>query len=318
MKKIYSILITILIVTYIFLLFMNTEEVLFSVKSALDIWKTNIFPSLFPFLIIAHIMIDFGFIELFKELLKPLMHILKLNPNASFVLAMSLISGSPSNAKYIKELYEKSLINKKEAEKTLTFTFFSSPLFIIGTVGTLYLKDAKTATLILLIHIFSNLIVALIFKKYYISTISEKNINIKLAISQMIKIQKKQKLSTSIVKSIHQSLSTMIMILGSITFIFIITATLSNLMPENIYLNASIKGILEVTQGLKAVSLLEIPMIYKGCLSIMLLSFGGISIYIQIISILSDTDISTFPYFIARMLHSAISGFLFFIIFPFY
>ena len=76
-------------------------------------------------------------------------------------------------------------------------------------------------------------------------------------------------------------------------FIYIITSVLIPLLPQNPYINATIKGILEITQGLIATSNLNIDMHYKGTLSIMLLSFGGISIYIQIISILSDTDLNT-------------------------
>ncbi len=318
MKKIYSLFITSCIIIYIFLLFRNTEQVLLAAKNAIDIWKNNIFPSLFPFLIISHIMIDFGFIELFKEILKPLMSFFKLNPNSSFILAMSLISGSPSNAKYIKELYNKNLISKEEAEKTLTFTYFSSPLFIIGTVGILYLNNIKIAILILGVHIFSNLVVVFLFRNYHISKIPNKEINIKSAMINMLKIQKNTKISVSIIKSIQESLTTMILILGSVTFIFILTAALSSILPNHPYINATIKGILEVTQGLQAISLLEIPINYKGCLSIMILSFGGISIYIQIISILSDTDINTIPYLIARIFHSSISGILFYLIYPFF
>jgi sporulation integral membrane protein YlbJ len=305
-----------MIFLFIFLLFQNTKEVLISVRMGIDIWKNNIFPSLFPFFIISHIMIDFGFIELFKELFRPIMNHLKLNVNASFILAMSLLSGSPSNAKYTKELYKKGLLKKEEAEKVLTFTYFSSPLFILGTLGIVYLQNEKVAIWILIIHVLSNFIVAYLFKNYYISPPSNEKMNIKNSISNMIEIQKQKKISVSIVHSIQESLSTMVLILGSVVFIFIVTSSLSTFFPSNPYLASTIKGILEVTQGLQATSILDIPMRYKGTLSIMLLSFGGISIYIQIISILSDTDIRTFPYLIARIFHAAIAGSIFYIVYP--
>ncbi len=143
MKKLSSFFISFLLISSIFFLFKNTSIVLESVTKGMEIWKKNIFPSLFPFFILAHIMIEYGFVELFKELLKPLMLLFKINPNASFVLAMSILSGSPSNAKYTKELYQKGLLSKREAEKVLTFTFFSSPLFILGTLSLLYLQNKK-------------------------------------------------------------------------------------------------------------------------------------------------------------------------------
>lgn len=298
------------------MLFKSTRIVLESVVRGIDIWKNNIFPSLFPFLIISHIMIEYGFIHLFKEIFNPILSLFKLNSSASFVLAMSIMSGSPSNAKYTKELYLKNKLTKDEAEKTLTFTYFSSPLFILGTLSLLYLKDIKVGYLILFVHIISNFFIGLIFRNYGIPSKNDKT-DIKLGIKKMLTEQKSKKLSTVIVNSIKESLSTIFLILGSIIFIYIVTSTLQNIIPNNPYFNASIKGILEVTQGLFYTSLLNIDMRYKATLSIMLLSFGGISIYIQIISILSDTDLSTKPYIVARVLHSAISGMLLYLIYPF-
>lgn len=316
MNKLKSILLNSCILFFILMLFKNTKEVLESVIKGIDIWKNNIVPALFPFFIISHIMIDFGFVHLFKEILKPILSLFKTNSNASFVLAMSLLSGSPSNAKYTKELYLRGDLNKEEAEKTLTFTFFSSPLFILGTLSCLYLKNMKVGILILIIHIFSNFIIGILFRNYGTYRQNE-NINIKKGFKDMLLEQKNKKIMVVIVKSIKESLSTCFLILGSIIFIYVVTSTLSDLIPTNTYINATIKGVLEVTQGLLETSLLDIPMRFKGTLSIMLLSFGGISIYIQIISILSDTDLSTFPYICARILHSAISGILFFFFYPF-
>lgn len=298
------------------MLFKNTNDVLSSVIKGMEIWKNNIFPSLFPFFIISHIMIEFGFIHLFKELLKPILSLFKLNASAAFVLAMSLLSGSPSNAKYTKELYKRGDLTKEEAEKTLTFTFFSSPLFVLGTLSLLYLKNRKVGFVIFVIHVLTNLLIGLIFRNYGSPSKIEK-VNIKEGIRKMMLEQKQKKMTNIIVKSIKEGLSTCFLILGSIVFIYIVTSALKDFLPNNPYLNASIRGILEMTQGLVATSYLDMDMRYKGTLSVMLLSFGGISIYIQIISILSDTDLNTKPYIVARMLHSAISGILFYWIYPF-
>jgi sporulation integral membrane protein YlbJ len=311
MKQKYSIFISLFIIIFIFLLFKNTNIVLSSVIKGMDIWKNNIFPSLFPFLIISHIMIEYGFIELFKEIFKPIMHLFKINSNASFILAMSILSGSPSNAKYTKELYLKGLISKGEAEKVLTFTYFSSPLFILGTLSLTYLNNFKVGMIILISHYLSNFIIAFLFRNYCESSDKNYKINLNNAFNNMLKIQRSKNISNIIVKSIKESLDVTLLILGSVTFIFIVTAALNDIMPNNVYLNATIKGFLEMTQGLQAISVLNIDIFHKGLLSVMVLSFGGISIYIQIISILSDTDLSTYPFLFSRILHAFISSILF-------
>ncbi len=313
MKKYFSIFISFVLISSIFFLFKNTSLVLESVIKGMEIWKKNIFPSLFPFFIIAHIMIEYGFIELFKELFKPLMRFFKVNPNASFVLAMSILSGSPSNAKYTKELYQKGLLSKGEAEKVLTFTFFSSPLFILGTLSLTYLQNRSLGLLLFVCHYLSNFLIALLFRNYSpsSSTGQDSKIHLKKAIGQMWQTQKKKNIAVIIVKSIKEALDVMLLILGSVTFIFIVTAVVQDFLPTNEYINATIKGILEMTQGLQSLSVLPLSSFHQGLLSVMILSFGGISIYIQIISILSDTDINTTPFLIARILHAGLSGCLF-------
>ena len=53
----------------------------------------------------------------------------------AFALAMGITSGYPVGAKVAKDLYNNKLCTKIEAERLLSFTNSSGPLFIIGTVG---------------------------------------------------------------------------------------------------------------------------------------------------------------------------------------
>ena len=70
-----------------------------------------------------------------------------------------------------------------------------------------------------------------------------------------------------------------------------------------------------MTQGLKYVSMLNIPLKLKSVLTTMFLSFGGISVHMQIISILSDTKIKYLPFLTARLLHAAIAGIMVYLLF---
>ena len=95
------------------------------VLEAIDIWINNIIPSLLPFYILSEFLINYGFVDLFSYLTNNITYSLfKINGEASFVLILSLLSGTPSNAKYIKMLRDKSLINDMEGTKLLTFTHF--------------------------------------------------------------------------------------------------------------------------------------------------------------------------------------------------
>ena len=69
-----------------------------------------------------------------------------------------------------------------------------------------------------------------------------------------------------------------------------------------------------MTNGLSMINKLEFNLISKACLSTFFISFGGLSIHLQVMSILSDYKINYFIYLIARLLHGGISALLVFLI----
>lgn len=296
----------------------GSDTVLKAVEFALDIWKSNIFPSLFPFFMLSEFLIHYGFVELVSELFRNVMQkVFHINGYASFVFIMSIISGFPSSAKYTRELYLNGKLNKEEASKLLTFTHFSNPLFILGTVSILFLKNKEVGILILLCHYIVNIIIGLIFRNYAPSEYQYEKTSIKKAILMMHK--KRVASATSFGKVISTAVSntiqTLLLILGTVTVFLIITTIIDNNLPLNQYYQAIINGMVEMTQGLKYVSLLEIPLKLKSVLTVMILSFGGLSVHIQMLSILSDTDIKYLPFLTARLLHSALSGLLLYFLF---
>ena len=110
-------------------------------------------------------------------------------------------------------------------------------------------------------------------------------------------------------------INTLLLIFGVVTFFLVITTILDNIFNLSNYYQSILNGIFEMTQGLKYVSLLSIPLKIKGTLSVMFISFGGICVHMQIVSILSDTKIKYFPFFVARVIHASISSILFYFLF---
>lgn len=319
MKKIIETIIIIsILIFFSFQILTHPELTINTVLSALDIWKTSIFPSLFPFFILSELLIQYGFVELISELFKNIMlKTFKINGYASFVFIMSLISGFPSSAKYTRELYLDKKLNEFEATKLLTFTHFSNPLFILGTVSIIFLKNKEIGYLILICHYISNIIIGLLFRNYYPSKYKYEKSSLKKAVLSMHK--KRLTNTTSFGKMIsnviNNTIQTLLLILGTITIFLIITSTIDNNININFYYQAILNGTIEMTQGLKYISILNIPLKIKSILATMFLSFGGISVHIQIISILSDTKIKYLPFLAARLLHAAMAGIMVYLLF---
>lgn len=314
MKKIIiSIIIMLLLMFTTFEILSESKTIMNAVSYSFDIWINNIFPSLFPFFVLSEILINFGFVELISELFKPIFtKLFKINSNASFIFVMSLLSGFPSNAKYTRELYLSGKINEKEASKILMFSHFSNPLFILGTISISFLNDKKLGLLIMFSHYISNVIIGLIFRNYNKSDIENSNFSIKNSILKMHykRINNNKKIGTIISTSLTNSINTLLLLLGVITTFSIITTIIDNNFHPNLLNKSIISGILEMTQGLKHVSLLNISNYYKAILITAILSFGGLSVHTQIISIIGDTKIKYTPFFIARILHVLISVFI--------
>lgn len=304
MKK----LIMYLLVIIMFLILKNSSIVINTVIYSVNLFKASIFPSLFPFFIISELLINYGFIDYLSNIFKSLMlKIFKINPNCSFILFMSMISGFPSNSKYTKDLYLKGEINEMEASKILMYTHFSNPLFIMGAISITFLHDKKAGFIILLIHYLSNFIIGILSRNFIKTPISDK----------IVKKNTTNNFSYILSKAIINSFNTLFLILGTIIIFQIITNLTSEILPLNDYFKAIISGILEMSSGIYNISLLNIPLKNKCTLIGMILSFGGISVHMQIKSILSDTKIKYYPFFIARLIHSAITGLLMFYLFDF-
>ena len=319
MKYFKSTLIMIFLIFLCFEILTESNSILNSVTFSLDIFKKNIFPSLFPFFVLSNLMIKYGFVELIGNFSKGFMNkLFKINGKCAFIFIMSIISGNPSNAKYTRELYLNNDINKYEATKILSYSCFASPLFILVTTTTL-LGNKKIGFLILICHYLSNIIIGIILRFYHPSKKEDKT-NLKYCIRKMHekRISNKENFGQIITNSLIESINNLLLIMGVITISLVLTTIIDNNISLNSTLQSILNGFIEMTQGLKYISIEPLSLKLKTTLFTMILSFGGLSVHMQIMSILSDTDIKYLPFLISRIVSSLISSLLIFILFDFY
>ena len=230
---------------------------------------------------------------------------------------MSIISGNPASAKYTKDLYIDGKINKFEATKILCFSCFTSPLFILGTVS-VFLNNKEVPLLILICHYISNLIVGIIIRFYHPSKYDRSSLKKAVNDMHMKRISNKDSFGVIITNSLTNSINTLLMILGSITVCLVITTIINNNLTLNSTVQSLFNGFIEITQGLKYIGLEAIPLKLKCVLTVMIISFGGISVHLQIMGILSDTDIKYLPFLCSRVFCSLCSGLLVYFLFDFW
>ena len=161
----------------ILLILLNSTTISNNILLSFNICFNNLFPSLIPFMLLSNILIKYNIIDELNDIFKFLTtKIFKVNKSSSFAIIMSMISGTPSNSKYLKDLYDNKLINIFDIEKCLKFCHFNNPIFIVNTIGLTFFNNKKIGLIILISHYLSSFLIGIIFKNKKYIKIEENNL----------------------------------------------------------------------------------------------------------------------------------------------
>ncbi|MEG1899960.1 MAG: hypothetical protein RR161_00165 [Bacilli bacterium] len=316
-RKTTSILIISTLLIILMSLLTNSNIVILTVIDSFYMFINNVFPTLFVFFIISDLLINFGFSELISELFKnSFAKIFNIKKESVYIFIISLISGFPGSSKYIKDMLDNGLIDIKDATKLLTFTHFSNPLFIIGTIGISFLNNKFIGFLILIAHYLGAIIVGILFRNFYKKEIAMEKVSFYFAINNMHKKRiSNHKFIKILSNSILNAFNTLTLIFGLITVFSLINNIFINNFITNNYFKIIISGLLEFTNGLKLLSISNLNRLSKALLACSFISFGGFCVHLQVFSILSDYNINYFTYLCSRIVHLLISFIILIILF---
>lgn len=291
-KKYQTNIIIIFLIILLCLYLLNSPLVIKSILDYTKLFLEKLFPASFIFFIISSLLIDYNFIEIISNYLH-------INGAIFYVVMMSLISGFPSGSKYIKDLLKRKIISEKLANYLIIFTHFPNPIFILGSVSILF-KNEKYALYILISLIISNIIIGIILRP------KEKEIII---------YQKNSKTNFSfyLSKAIKDSIKTLILIYGTSVFFYLIIAIINHYIKLPLYSYILANGLFDLTKGIFLTSLIKNDFI-KALFIILFTSFGGISINMQVKSIISDTNIKYYNFLIGRLFQFILSVLIFLLI----
>ncbi|MBQ2917517.1 MAG: sporulation integral membrane protein YlbJ [Clostridia bacterium] len=301
----------------IFLLIFSNAN-LSSAKAGLALWANSVIPSLLPFFIATELLGYTNIISVLGKLLNKLMRPLFNVPGeGAFPFIMGIISGYPMGAKIVSNFKAQGICTDEEAERLLAFTNNSGPLFIIGTVGIGLFKDTSIGILLFITHILACLTVAFLFRFWKSSKRYEKKGDSPLFSQPPVSISN---LGEVLATSIMSAINTIFLIGGFIVLFSVVISILQNsgvldtvsrlihpiLNILNIPLsfdNEIFTGLLEVTNGVCNIANITNKSISTNIIiCAFLLGFGGISIMLQILSIVSKAKISIKPYIIGKLL----------------
>ncbi|MBR3660938.1 MAG: hypothetical protein IKN63_03430 [Bacilli bacterium] len=296
-KKYVNTLIIILLFLFLYEIFNHSNIVSNSIIDSSKIWFYNLIPSILPMYILIDLLINYKLLNYLEFILNPISKLFKININSSIIFVLSILSGFPSNSKYINTMLDNKNINMNDANKLLLFTHFSNPLFIINSIGINFLHNKNVAIVILICHYVTNFIIGILSRNYNV------NLNKKNSYNNI-----KKNFITTLTNSIYNTIKILFLLYGIITMFMILISIINVNITINPILKCILTSILEITSGIYYISLLNINLIYKACLITFFLSFGGLSIHMQVFGILSKYKVKYSSYLKARLLHGLISS----------
>ncbi|MCL6458554.1 MAG: sporulation integral membrane protein YlbJ [Gorillibacterium sp.] len=313
------------------------------------IWWDVLFPALFPFFLISELMLGFGTVHFFGTLLDPLMRPLFRIPGiGGFVMAMGFASGYPVGARLTSRLWEQGLISRDEGERLVAFTTSSDPIFLIGAVSVGFFGDMKVAVLLAIAHYGSAMLLGLLMRYHgskptpqhhsLPSQLRPYNSKKKSMLARSFeamhqaRILDKRPLGILLKQSINSSIQ-LVLVVGGLVVLF--SVFLEGLKQSGLLLllmvpvegllhatglpatlsDALVGGLFEVTLGAKAAGqAAQVALEFKMAAAAFILSWGGLSVHAQVVSLLHKTDLRYYPFFLARLLHGFMAAALVFIL----
>ncbi len=288
----------IIILCFLFLLLIlyliNASLIIKNIVEYTNLFFTKLFPANFIFFTISSLLIEYGLIEIISSKLR-------LNTASLYIFFMSLISGFPSGCNYSKELWQKKLITDEEANYIVMSSHFPNPLFVLGTVS-MVLNNKIMALKIYLSLIIGNLIIFLLTRK--------KDNKIEFNYFEV------KDFSTALSKAINKSLKVIVLIYGTAIFFYLISSIINKYLILNVDSYVIINGIFDLTKGISSLSLIN-NIFKKALLALIFLSLGGISIHMQVKSIIAETPIKYRSFLKGRIIGTVLSIIIFLLLYTF-
>ena len=304
MKKFLYIFIIALISIITFSIIVNPRDFFNNVIITLEIWLYKVYPSIFTFYIMASLLINTKLINKFIYLFRSLLKKLKFsNEHSLYLFFLSIFTSNPSSSSLICDAYEKGKISKNEANDLLKYASFLGPLFILSYVLGF---NIKYAVIVILVHVLSNFLICLYTNRKNKKT-EIRNSSLEFSLDQFL-------------FSINKAISLLLMISGVMVFAGIfrhsIVTTLNFFHIKHLIIDLTLANI-EISLGLNTALTLGFSDHLTLLIMSMLCGFGGLSVHMQVLNVISKYKLSYKTYFTHRLIQSILSGILFLIFISF-
>lgn len=282
-------------------------------KNALILCSDVLIPSIFPFLVCSNILVSLGAADKISKyagkITRPLFSV---GGSGALPIVLGFLSGYPCGAATVCSLYKNGSLTKNEANRLLAFSNNSGPLFIISAVGLGIFGSTRAGVILYVSHVLGAILCGIIFSFF--------------AKKQESGTQQFAASAINFENSISRAAESMLSLCGTVVFFSVVLSILRQsgvisfltsflcrlgLSTENAELFSC--GLFEITTALFSSASKSIP-----CAAAVI-SFGGISVFMQTLAFTKDARLSLFYCIWGKLLCavlSALCAYILLIFFP--
>ncbi len=307
MKKTKIYLILFIIVYISFLSFFHMSDIVNTTSEIKDMILNQLFPTLFPFMLIITICQKIGILQLLAFFLQFISRpLFKISGHILSIYLFSILSGYPTNAKMISNAYHLKQINKEEVSLLLKCAHHGSFSFIVYFIGIGIFNDIKIGFIIELCHILPT---------FFYLLLSHKPNNKKLSWCEawypFSSTVYHHQIYDIVKESLKECIMAFIYIFGFMLVCKISLISFSHLFSLNIIV--FLNGLLEFSSGIILFTQSQYAYFIQLLMIVFYLSFGSLSVFLQVIQLIHPIPIRLKSYVLFRFFHACTSCVLMFI-----
>lgn len=235
-------------------------------QDGLLIIATAILPVLFPFFVLTSLILNLTAVA-----------------HPWLVSLLAYCSGYPNGARLTKDLYQQQRINLSQARQLLITTSTPSPIFVIATVGVVFLRNIKLGCVIFICAVITAIINGWLW--------SPKHCKCYPAMINQTTSKSSNLFSLTFSNALTSATTAIVNVCGVILFFYIF----SNMF----YLPTFLAGLLEMTTGVAATA--------NPYLIQFFVTFGGFSVAMQQQIFMQDFQIKFCHYLVFKFTHAILA-----------
>ena len=273
------------------------------IRASLRLCYTTVIPSVFPFMVISSFLINVGAHKVLGRIFSlPIRIIFGCSDSAASAVFLGFLCGFPIGGASAAALYDKGEISADELERILTFSNNPGAAFVIGGVGISLFNSARIGRVIYFSSVIAACLTGMISRFFYSKQTNL--INNKSSATSAF-----PKPSAALTSALSESALNMLRVCSCVLFFSVPVGIVGEIfeaarMPQ--IFTSVFSSLLEMSGGVSSTVALK-PPIVAAMVCAFAISWSGLSVHLQVLSVASRSGVSFLPYFISKLFQGLLS-----------